>query len=71
MPDRLDHQQCYTTGDNTGEFVYYDAWHDPAAKRVLGIDIVATGEDETREVLDLLAKHPNTARYVCRKLCNG
>jgi len=59
----------WTDGNNTGEFIYYDAWHEPAAKRVLGQDIVATGENETREVLDLLAKHPNTARYVCRKLC--
>ncbi len=59
----------WTDGNNTGEYIYLDSWHEPAAKRVLGQDIVATGENETREVLDLLAKHPNTARYVCRKLC--
>lgn len=59
----------YTTGGNTGEFVYYSNWHDTSQKRVLGIDISASGQGETSEVLDLLAMHPNTARYVCGKLC--
>lgn len=59
----------YTTGGNTGEFVYYANWHDTSSKRVLGIDLGGTGQAEAEEVLDLLAMHPNTARYVCRKLC--
>jgi len=59
----------YTTGGNTGEFVYYSDWHDTSQKRVMGIDISASGQGETSEVLDLLAMHPNTARYVCGKLC--
>ncbi|MDX1557190.1 MAG: DUF1800 family protein, partial [Xanthomonadales bacterium] len=42
---------------------------DNSQKRVLGIDIAASGQGETSEVLDLLAMHPNTARYVCGKLC--
>ena len=54
---------------NTGQYIYYDEWHEPASKRVLGVDITSSGEDETKEVLDLLARHPETARYVCRKLC--
>jgi len=58
-----------TDGLNTGAFVYLSDWHDDSAKRVLGIDIAATGEDEVPEVWDLLAMHPNTARYVCTKLC--
>ena len=59
----------YNDGLNTGEYIYYPDWHDNSAKRVLGIDITETGEDEAHRVLDLLAVHPNTARYVCRKLC--
>jgi uncharacterized protein (DUF1800 family) len=59
----------YTTGGNTGEYVYYPNWHDNTQKRVMGIDIAASGQGETSEVLDLLAMHPNTARYVCGKLC--
>ncbi len=59
----------YTTGGNTGEFVYYANWHEGGAKRVMGIDIPESGQSETETVLDLLAMHPNTARYVCEKLC--
>ena len=39
------------------------------AKRVLGIEIPAGGGIEDGEkVLDLLAAHPSTARFVARKL---
>lgn len=58
-----------TDGLNTGEFIYFPNWHDSSQKRVMGIDISASGQGETSEVLDLLARHPNTARYVCGKLC--
>lgn len=59
----------YTTGGNTGQFVYYSSWHDNTPKKVLGITLSSSGQAQTEDVLDLLAKHPNTARYVCRKLC--
>ncbi len=59
----------YTNGLNTGQFVYYGNWHDTTAKRVLGINITPNGQGEASQVLDLLAQHPNTARYVCGKLC--
>lgn len=43
--------------------------HDFGAKRVLGIDFAAgRGEDEGVELLDMLAKHPSTARFVSTKL---
>lgn len=56
---------------NTGEFSYYDAWHDRFQKIVLGTPLreyqpaMKDGED----VLDLVAYHPGTSRYVSRKLC--
>jgi uncharacterized protein (DUF1800 family) len=59
----------YTTGGNTGQFVYHSTWHDNTPKKVLGINLASSGQAQTEEVLDLLAVHPNTARYVCRKLC--
>jgi hypothetical protein len=59
----------YTNGLNTGEFIYHPDWHDTSSKRVLGIDITPNGQGEVEQVLDLLAMHPNTARYVCGKLC--
>lgn len=54
----------------TGRFAYVEAWHDPYQKRVLGRAFpshqaaLADGE----AVLDLLATHPGTARFVCEKL---
>jgi uncharacterized protein (DUF1800 family) len=42
--------------------------HDPGPKRVLGHEIAAGGEDDGNAVLDLLAHHPSTARFVSRKL---
>ena len=54
----------------TGQFHYIEAWHDPYQKRVLGIEFapnrapMADGD----QVLDLLARHPATARFVCRKI---
>ena len=54
----------------TGRFNYVEAWHDPYQKRVLGVEFLpnraamADGE----QVLDLLARHPGTARFVCTKL---
>lgn len=54
----------------TGKFHYIEAWHDPYQKRILGIEFdpnrapMADGE----QVLDILASHPGTARFVCTKL---
>ena len=55
----------------TGEFYYYDNWHDHYQKRVMGIDFpghqgpMADGY----KVLDILAAHEGTARFVCKKIC--
>ena len=54
----------------TGRFHYVEAWHDPYQKRILGVEFEpnqAPMEDGDR-VLDLLATHPGTAQYVCKKL---
>ena len=56
---------------NDGSFYYQDGWHDKANKLYMGQYYVANqapmvdGED----VLDLLANHPGTARFIARKLC--
>ncbi len=54
----------------TGDFLYVDTWHDPYQKRVLGQEIEPFGPAmaDGRAVLDLLAAHPATARFICRKL---
>ncbi|MTJ83767.1 MAG: DUF1800 domain-containing protein [Telmatospirillum sp.] len=55
----------------TGRFTYVEGWHDNYQKRVLATDFdpfqppLADG----RKVLDLVAFHPATARFICTKLC--
>ena len=54
----------------TGRFHYIEAWHDPYQKRILGVEFepnqapMADGD----RVLDILATHPGTAAFVCKKL---
>ncbi len=54
----------------TGVFHYVEAWHDPYQKRILGVEFepnqapMADGD----LVLDILATHPGTAAFVCKKL---
>lgn len=44
------------------------ARHDFGDKQLLGITVQGQGEAELDQVLDLLARHPSTARFVSRKL---
>jgi uncharacterized protein (DUF1800 family) len=50
-------------------FFYNDRVHDKGEKVVLGVTIPAGGgKDDAEKVLDILAKHPNTARFISKKL---
>jgi len=55
----------------TGRFAYVESWHDGYQKRVLGHEFkeFAPAMSDGRKVLDLVADHPATARFVCTKLC--
>jgi uncharacterized protein (DUF1800 family) len=55
----------------TGKFIYVENWHDNYQKRVLAteFDPYQSPLADGRRVLDLVADHPATARYVCEKLC--
>ncbi|MCX6858119.1 MAG: DUF1800 domain-containing protein [Verrucomicrobia bacterium] len=55
----------------TGGFYYYDKWHDPYQKRVLGIELEPNQPAlaDGMAVLDIAAFHPGTAIYLSRKLC--
>lgn len=55
----------------TGAFLYYRPWHDRFNKIILGKYLPADQPDlqDGRDVLDLLASHPGTARFISRKLC--
>ena len=52
-----------------GDFVFRKSWHDDKAKVVLGEKFPAGGGiEEGERVLDMLSKHPSTARFISTKL---
>jgi len=52
----------------TGQFRFDSRLHDPGDKVVLGQRITAGGMADGDAVLDLLAAHPSTARFIATKL---
>ena len=68
--------RCFTgwtvTGSATNNpvFTFVASRHDTGAKTVLGNSIPANrGIEDGDQVLDILATHPSTARYIAEKLC--
>jgi uncharacterized protein (DUF1800 family) len=54
---------------NPSVFEFHAAQHDPSAKAVLGHALRAgRGIEDGEEVLDILARHPSTARHIAFKL---
>jgi len=52
-----------------GDFFYNDRVHDKGEKTVLGVKIPAGGgQDDAEKVLDILSRHPATARFISKKL---
>lgn len=56
-----------STTDSRG-FFFNAARHDQGQKVLLGQTISSSGVKEGETALDLLAKHPSTAKFICRKL---
>ncbi|MFM7322585.1 MAG: DUF1800 domain-containing protein [Armatimonadota bacterium] len=57
-------------GRYSGGFQFAARLHDNGPKQVMGLDIPAGGGIKDGElVLDMLARHPSTARHISRKLC--
>jgi uncharacterized protein (DUF1800 family) len=50
-------------------FKFHKKDHDAQPKRVLGKAIADGGEKDAEHVLDILAAHPATARFIATKLC--
>jgi uncharacterized protein (DUF1800 family) len=51
-----------------GEFVFDPALHDDGVKHVLGLWLEPAGQAEAEQVLERLAAHPSTARFIAAKL---
>jgi uncharacterized protein (DUF1800 family) len=72
--DIIEVARCFTgwtieQPQRSGEFWYNDRVHDKGEKTVLGVKIPAGGGKEDGEkVLDIIAAHPSTAKFVSRKL---
>jgi uncharacterized protein (DUF1800 family) len=55
--------------NRVGEFQFNPAFHDRNEKKVLGLVFPrGGGESEGVQVIDLLTRHPSTARFISRKL---
>jgi len=50
-----------------GEFLFNPNFHEPGTKTVLGQTFDENGEAEGNVLLDVLARHPNTARFISAK----
>ena len=50
------------------EFHFEPRLHDPGVKTVLGTRITAGGMEDGIKVIDLLARHPSTAKFIATKL---
>lgn len=53
-----------------GGFIFRPGQHDSGTKTLLGKTFGASGQSEGESALDLLAKHPSTAKHVARKLAS-
>ncbi|HEV7674934.1 MAG TPA: DUF1800 domain-containing protein [Candidatus Angelobacter sp.] len=51
-----------------GGFKFNERAHEPGPKYILGRKIGEHGEKEGEEMLDILAHHPSTAKFISRKL---
>ena len=51
-----------------GDFKFNERAHEPGTKYVLGHKIKEHGEGEGMEMLDILAHHPSTAKFISKKL---
>ncbi len=67
---RRNPNQRFSWLPSTGEFLFFEDWHDHGAKRVLGEYFPGgQGMAEGLRVLDILAAHPATAKFVATKIC--
>jgi uncharacterized protein (DUF1800 family) len=67
---RLQRQAGVPDDIDSGEFYFNDRWHDKDSKNVLGQKVDDGGVKDGLKVIDILVKHPSTAKFIARKLAN-
>jgi len=67
---RLQRQAGVPEDIESGEFYFNANWHDGGEKTVLGQKVNEGGVKDGLKVIDILVKHPSTAKFIARKLAN-
>ena len=65
---RLQRQAGVPDDIDSGEFYFNANWHDSGEKAVLGQKVNDGGVKDGLRVIDILVKHPSTAKFIARKL---
>ncbi len=66
--NRLQRQMGVPEDIESGEFYFNERWHDKNEKVVLGQKVNEGGIKDGLKVIDILASHPSTAKFIARKL---
>ncbi|HEX8639175.1 MAG TPA: DUF1800 domain-containing protein, partial [Pyrinomonadaceae bacterium] len=66
--NRLQRQMGAPEDIESGEFYFNENWHEKGEKVVLGQKINEGGMKDGLKVIDVLASHPSTAKFIARKL---
>ena len=66
--ERLQRMAGIPADIESGEFYFNDRTHDENAKTVLGQKVDEGGIKDGLKVIDILVKHPSTAKFIARKL---
>jgi uncharacterized protein (DUF1800 family) len=66
--DRLQRRNNIPEDVESGEFYFNANWHDKNEKTVLGQKINDGGLKDGLKVIDILVKHPSTAKFIAKKL---
>jgi len=63
--------EAHSNKEDSGEFFFYEAWHDKFIKIILGHmwSDNAVAPDDIQQFFDILCYHPGTARHIAGKLC--
>ncbi|HKX84020.1 MAG TPA: DUF1800 domain-containing protein, partial [Pyrinomonadaceae bacterium] len=65
---RLQRQAGIPDDVESGSFYFNERWHDNEPKAVLGQKIGEGGMKDGLKVMDILVRHPSTAKFIARKL---
>ena len=66
--NRLQKQMGVPEDIESGEFYFNEKWHDGGEKTILGNKINEGGIKDGLKVIDVLAAHPSTAKFIAKKL---